>query len=208
MRRAKTEVLQHFEAGLREADVPGTGWATAAEAAAAEADVDALIADAMQRRARAQSVSLCLTRAAPLQCAGALELSGMLALLAPEVGAVDGHLARARVQPSSRPGGRAQVAEVTASAEKALTRALTGPAIALLESCPDDLWPRLARLLAAALRSALQVASPAEEHACASVLASGTGRVQACRPWACARACSPGSCQVCSGTWESQGGRE
>jgi len=34
MRRAKTEVLQHFEAGLREADVPGTGWATAAEAAA------------------------------------------------------------------------------------------------------------------------------------------------------------------------------
>lgn len=81
MRRAKTEVLQHFEAGLREADVPGTGWATAAEAAAAEADVDALIADAMQRRARAQSVSLCLTRAAPLQCAGALELSGMFACL-------------------------------------------------------------------------------------------------------------------------------
>jgi len=56
MRRLKAEVLQHFEAGLREADVPGTGWATAAEAAAAEADVDALIADATQRRARFYSV--------------------------------------------------------------------------------------------------------------------------------------------------------
>ena len=49
------------------------------------------------------------------------------------------------------------MAEVAAAAQKSLSAAITGPAIALLESCPDDLWPRLARLLASALRTATQV---------------------------------------------------
>ncbi len=105
----------------------------------------------------------------------------------------------------SRPGGRTQVAEVTASAEKALTRALTGPAIALLESCPDDLWPRLARLLAAALRSALQVARPAEAHACASVLASETWCLPVCSLCACARACNSDGWRVWDRCWVSLG---
>ena len=52
---------------------------------------------------------------------------------------------------------RMQVAEVAAAAQKGLSAAITGPSIALLESCPDDLWPRLARLLASALRTATQV---------------------------------------------------
>ncbi|KAK9834006.1 hypothetical protein WJX81_002422 [Elliptochloris bilobata] len=96
--RVKAEALEQHQAGLRQAEVPSSGWDAAAEVQAAEADVDALIADATQRK----------------------------------------------------------VAEVAAAAQKGLAAAITGPAIALLESLPDDLWARLLRLLASALRTATQ----------------------------------------------------
>lgn len=50
--RVKSEALERFVAMLRQAEVPGTGWDTAAETRDAEADVDALIAEATQRKAR------------------------------------------------------------------------------------------------------------------------------------------------------------
>lgn len=50
--RVKSEALERFVAALRQAEVPGTGWDTAAETRGAEADVDALIAEATQRKAR------------------------------------------------------------------------------------------------------------------------------------------------------------
>ena len=71
-------------------------------------------------------------------------------------------------------GADVQVADVAAAAQKSLSAAITGPSIALLESCPDDLWPRLARLLASALRNATQV-SPFARHLVLSMCAKCFG---------------------------------
>ena len=49
-----------------------------------------------------------------------------------------------------------QVAEVERGAERELQAAIGGPAAALLDSCPPDLWPRLRRLLSASLARASQ----------------------------------------------------
>lgn len=47
--------------------------------------------------------------------------------------------------------------EVEKRAEKSLVAGLAGPASALLDSCPSDLWPRLGRLLSTSLGKACQV---------------------------------------------------
>ena len=50
--------------------------------------------------------------------------------------------------------------KVTNDGRKSLGEVLSGPALALLEAAPQDLWPRLASLCSRAISSVNQVLAP------------------------------------------------
>ena len=57
--------------------------------------------------------------------------------------------------------GHLQIAKISSEGRKSLGEVMSGPALALLEAAPDDLWPRLQSLCNRAISSVGQVRSHA-----------------------------------------------